>query len=88
MERARIVEANVGADRRDGVRCVGEPLDSNISPQFILEHLERRAFGGQVAAQGAYGAMQMLGRQIDYGQVGQSRRQVLPHAMANELFTE
>ena len=88
MERARIVEADVGADRRDRIGRIGQPLDRDVAPQFVLERLERRPFGGQVAAQRAHRAMQVLGRLVDHRQVGQRFRQVLPHAMTHELFAE
>lgn len=42
MKRARIVEADVRADRCDRIRRIGQPLDRDIAPQFVLERLERK----------------------------------------------
>ena len=69
MERARIVEADVGADRRDRIGRIGQPLDRDVAPQFVLSAWNVVP-SAAVAAQRAHRAMQVLGRLTITGRSG------------------
>ena len=57
MKRSGIVEADIARDRGDRVLGTGEPLNRDITPQFVLQRLKCGLLGGEAPAQRAHRAV-------------------------------